>query len=305
MDWLNIHTSTIDSVAFKGCDPIERATWLCLLRYCMGQENGGRIDDCATWGDSKWQQLCGVKRREVQRNCALWTHDGNGLTVAFYPSEKEREVSAKRVGGRNGGAARTEVKAQAARANGTKGGPKQEPKLPPKLDPSSNPTEGKGTEGNGREGGTEAAEDRDDLFGGASTPREPTTDREIANALSGVVQWYAGDPDKATANLAQIGNAVRDHGRPAVHAAGRAVTHRLGRLAWPNEILAELLSEQGAAAPTPRADEAKRLVGKHGWQACAAAAGIPEAAIGRESTMIEAMVAQGEVFDAVAKLGPA
>ncbi len=151
----------------------------------------------------------------------------------------------------------------------------------------------------GREGGLPAD---DELFAPSEKTPTPTTDREIANALSSVVQWYAKDADKAEANLAQIAALVRDHTREVVHAFGRKAAFRLGRLAWPNEIADEILAAT-TAAPTSRADLAAALVRKHGLQACVAAAGIPPAAIGRESKMVEAMVAQGDVFDAVARLG--
>ncbi len=100
MDWMNLHISTLDSAAFKGAEPVDRATWLCLLRFCVGQENGGVIAEAATWGDRKWQQLCGVTKTEALRKCELWAWVGDGLTVAFYPADKEAEVKAKRMAGR-------------------------------------------------------------------------------------------------------------------------------------------------------------------------------------------------------------
>ena len=41
MDWLNLHISVLDSPQVLRCDPVRRATWLFLLRYCISQENGG------------------------------------------------------------------------------------------------------------------------------------------------------------------------------------------------------------------------------------------------------------------------
>lgn len=107
MDWLNIHTSTLDSPDFVRCDPIRRATWLMLMRYCIGQENGGVIAGAASWGDTTWQQLARVKLREVKSECSLWSWDGGSLKVAFYPVEKEDEVRARR---------------EMARTNGQRGG---------------------------------------------------------------------------------------------------------------------------------------------------------------------------------------
>lgn len=101
MDWLNIHVSTLDSEAFVGAEPVDRATWLCLMRFCCGQENGGVIPQAREWSDRKWQQVCRVTLEEVVRECALWswTEDGS-LRVNFYPEEKEREVKTKRVAGK-------------------------------------------------------------------------------------------------------------------------------------------------------------------------------------------------------------
>ena len=100
MDWLNIHTSTLDSAEVIGAEPIERATWLFLLRYCTGQENGGVIKDCSDWGDRKWQQIVRVTQKEVKTPSALWSWAGADLHVNFYPIDKQREVESKRKAGR-------------------------------------------------------------------------------------------------------------------------------------------------------------------------------------------------------------
>lgn len=99
MDWLNIHASTLDSPQFIGSDPVERSTWLCLLRFCIGQENGGVIEDCADWQDRRWQQLARVTKREIARKCELWSFDGDKLVVWAYPVSKQDEVQAKRKAG--------------------------------------------------------------------------------------------------------------------------------------------------------------------------------------------------------------
>ena len=103
MDWLNIHRSTLSSEEFLGCEPVQRATWLCLLAYCADQENGGRIADSASWGDRKWQQVVGVTREEVMDECALWSWDEGDVTVWAYPVEKEEEVRRNRHNGGKGG----------------------------------------------------------------------------------------------------------------------------------------------------------------------------------------------------------
>jgi hypothetical protein len=107
MNWLNLNIQTLDSENFLGSEPVDRATWLCLLRYCIGQENGGIIVDCSDWGDRKWQQLVRVTKKEAMRQCDLWAWEGNDLIVWGYPVEKEDEVQQKR---------------ERAKTNGAKGG---------------------------------------------------------------------------------------------------------------------------------------------------------------------------------------
>lgn len=114
MDWLNIHSSTLDSEEFVGADMIERGTWLCLQRFCIGQENGGVIKGGRLWKDRQWQQLVRVTKREVLRPARLWEWDGDNLVLFFYPVAKENEVREKR---------------DTARTNGRLGGrPKKNPK---------------------------------------------------------------------------------------------------------------------------------------------------------------------------------
>lgn len=107
MNWLNLHVEVLDSQEFLGATPIERATWLCLQRYCIGQENGGRIEGASRWKDRKWQQVVRVTGKEVASECELWSWDGDDLVVTFYPSEKEDEVRHRR---------------EIAKSNGNRGG---------------------------------------------------------------------------------------------------------------------------------------------------------------------------------------
>ena len=109
MQWININVTTLDSEAFIGSDPVQRATWLCLLRYCTGQENGGRILDAAEWSDRKWQQIVRVTRKEVRSTSVLWSWDGNHLVLAFYPLDRENEVRANRLNGTKGGRPRKPI----------------------------------------------------------------------------------------------------------------------------------------------------------------------------------------------------
>lgn len=103
MNWLNLNVSVLDSPEFLGCEPTERATWLCLLRYCIGQENGGLIAGCLVWKDRQWQQLVRVTAQEALTSCALWKWEGDNLRVLHYPSEKESEIKTKREHGKRGG----------------------------------------------------------------------------------------------------------------------------------------------------------------------------------------------------------
>lgn len=159
MEFLNLHLpKTLRSPEFIGSDPVDRATWLCLIGYCATAENSGRIEDCREWKDRKWQQICGVTKNEVLRECDLWQWDGDSLVVWAYPIDKELEVITNRESGRLGGSKRTQAKTEAARQNGTRGGrPKTqaetqaETETEPKRNPSENPTERKGREGKGKE----------------------------------------------------------------------------------------------------------------------------------------------------------
>jgi len=99
MEYINIHRSVLDGAEFVGAEPIERATWLALLSFCCGQENGGIIAGCRAWADRRWQQLAKVTADEVTRATELWAWDGDDLVVNFYPEQAEKETRAKRRGG--------------------------------------------------------------------------------------------------------------------------------------------------------------------------------------------------------------
>jgi hypothetical protein len=156
MNWLNLNIQTLDSEEFIGSEPVSRATWICLLRYCIGQENGGRIEDCHGWADRKWQQLVRVTKLEVDSVSALWRWEGADLFVWEYPTGKEVEVRSKRDGGRTGGQATSEAKTQASRKNGARGGrPKTQAETQasdmaePNQKPNGKEGKEKGTEGEG------------------------------------------------------------------------------------------------------------------------------------------------------------
>lgn len=96
MEYLNLHVSTLDSVAFIGSEPVDQATWLKLQRYCIGQENGGIIAACRDWKDRKCQQLLRITRAEMLRDCDLWEWRGNDLHLYGYPLDQEAKVIKKR-----------------------------------------------------------------------------------------------------------------------------------------------------------------------------------------------------------------
>lgn len=103
MDWINIHTSVIDSAEFLTAEPVQRSTWLCLYRYCAGQENRGRILGAKAWTDRIWLQMCGVSLKEVKQTCSLWEWDGDDLVLQFYNIKNEEKVQRLRGQAANAG----------------------------------------------------------------------------------------------------------------------------------------------------------------------------------------------------------
>jgi len=96
MEYLNIHCTVIESPEFKRSEPVDRATWLCLLHYCAKQENGGVLADCVNWSDREWIEVCGVTLAEVSRPSRLWRWMGESLEVFGYPHKQEQVVQQKR-----------------------------------------------------------------------------------------------------------------------------------------------------------------------------------------------------------------
>ncbi len=125
--------------------PPHRSTWLLLLRYCIGQENGGTIEGVRAWPDMKCIRLLGLTQSEIQDESDLWGWEGDNLVVEFYPTDKEKSVRAARKNGRNG------VRKRWAMASAI---PPATPRQPlPAIAPAIAPenTEGKGREENGKE----------------------------------------------------------------------------------------------------------------------------------------------------------
>ncbi len=100
MEFFILTRKTLDSAEFVGSSPVVRATWLCLLNYCVGQENGGVIANASEWGDRKWQQICCVTKKEVRLPSDLWDWSGNNLIVKFYDTGREATVLKLRKTGR-------------------------------------------------------------------------------------------------------------------------------------------------------------------------------------------------------------
>lgn len=101
MNWLNLELTTLRSEQFLGSEPVERATWLCLMAYCADQENGGVIDGADEWGDRKWMQLVGVTAKETRAPSLLWHWKGSNLALWGYPVDKQSEVQRLRSQAKN------------------------------------------------------------------------------------------------------------------------------------------------------------------------------------------------------------
>lgn len=174
MEWLNLNTAVIDSPEFAMAEPAQIGTWLKLMRYCAGQENGGLIQGAKNWTARQWAGCVRVLPEDVTTS-PLWRWLGDDLMIAFYPAEREKLVKTRRAAGSDGGKAKTQAKTQASAANGLSGGrpkakvyeekpnsPPENPIKPPAKtqattqatqpeNPSNNPTEGKRREGKGIE----------------------------------------------------------------------------------------------------------------------------------------------------------
>ena len=118
MNWLNLKTSQLREPAFIGSEPVARATWLCVMAYCVELENGGRIVGARLWKDRQWQQTCGVTRAEVDAAAKLTRWAGDDLHVFAYPIDQEAAFAAMSSGGRAGGLAKARNRLKQATAQG-------------------------------------------------------------------------------------------------------------------------------------------------------------------------------------------
>ncbi len=250
MEWVNLHTSTLDSPEVIGADPKERATWLFLLRYCCGQENGGMIRECARWGDRKWQQLVRVTRREVGIECGLWKWEGDDLRVNFYPTRRQQEIEAKRKAGRD-----TVAKRWGKQCSSTDGSP------------NSSAIRSADTEGE-REGEVEREGELSTARGGL--PDSLNTPQFREHWLRWQTYWseqfnYGKPMPEMTAHQ-QLRDCSEMGGIPAIQAINNAIAK--GNLRRPALPFSAIQTPQ-TAAPPPRkvlsADEIEALtIVKHG-----------------------------------------
>jgi len=127
MNYLNLNISTLRAPEFLGSDPVARATWLCVVGYCIDQENNGRIAACKGWKDRQWQQTCGVTLDEVNASVPLLAWDGDDLTVWRYPLAHQAKCETNRANGKAGGLSKSQAKVEAARLNGAKHKPSDNP----------------------------------------------------------------------------------------------------------------------------------------------------------------------------------
>jgi hypothetical protein len=159
MEYINLHTSALDSEAFQDAERAQQATWLALLRFCCGQENGGRIREAAGFDDRKWLRTARVSREEVMAECRLWKWKEADLWLEFYPLKQESTMKQKRLSGGKGGKQRA---ANASRRASSTRGPSA----------SSTPPLGASTEGKGREGKEREGKEREGPADGALSGNE-------------------------------------------------------------------------------------------------------------------------------------
>jgi hypothetical protein len=131
MKYLSIEIASLRSPEYLGEEPLQRATWLNLLSYCVAQENRGVIEGCGDWKDRMWQQVCGITAEEAGTKSSLWRWEGANLIVLFYPHEAHDFPDRARKSGKAGGKAKAErVPKQ----------PSSDPTSTPTSDPTSTPT---------------------------------------------------------------------------------------------------------------------------------------------------------------------
>jgi hypothetical protein len=96
MEWFKMYPAKFRAREFIGSDPVERATWLAVMCYCVEQENSGRLVGAALWKDRQWQQTCGVTLREVSKSTKLIKIEGDDVIIWEYPIETQDEIKSRR-----------------------------------------------------------------------------------------------------------------------------------------------------------------------------------------------------------------
>jgi len=188
MEWLNIHSSTLDSEEFLSSEPVDQATWLKLQRYCMGQENGGVIRGAKGWTGRQWQHLVRATLKEILRESRLWEWTGDDLKVKYYPIDKQLEVQAKRRAGQSTHAKRR------AKQDAERGA---EQHAEQHAEQSGKGREGKGMEGEGNSSPTNrpSVETAIEYFGSIGSDYTAREVRDVWNIFEATIQdgqWFFG-----------------------------------------------------------------------------------------------------------------
>lgn len=102
MDFIWLKTSFLRSAEFLNADKDAKGTWICVMGYCVEQENHGRIVGGETWEDRQWQRAAGIDADDIKQGFPLLKIENGDVIVAGYPDDKQTEVEAKRISGIRG-----------------------------------------------------------------------------------------------------------------------------------------------------------------------------------------------------------
>jgi len=202
MTYFNLELSTLRAAEFLGSEPVARATWLCVVAYCIDQENDGRIVNCREWKDRQWQQTCGVTLEEVNGSAPLLNWEGSDLVVWKYPLAHQTKWQRNRVAARAGGRSKSEAKVQAARINGAKHNPSTT-EAEPNHNPSTTQAEPK------QQPNIKEDKIREDKIkeerASPSTPRTPTLQQWLEHATQTHADWPQSDATSAWEHYESLG----------------------------------------------------------------------------------------------------
>jgi len=195
MNWLNINTTHMRDPLWVKSDATQRGAWLSMLGYCTERETNGIIVGSRLWTDRQWIHSTGLMAAEVG-DSSLWRWVGDDLHLELYPHEMQSMVVARREGGRKGGQAKTEAKANASQINGkaklnpslTQAQPKPKPSL---SQPNSN------SKGKGNSKGKEQLEEEEQV------EEEVKSESEVESEAEDAI------PADATADPADAHTALR------------------------------------------------------------------------------------------------